>query len=403
MSEKVELVDIVQATLGTFDHRQSFTPGMFEPLKPLFKDLGYDSAAVYITDDYPDRMNLTCSFGKADLFPSHVVLNRRKSLRDEMAAQMKSVPGAMVERLFSHDRELGVIVATSPRAGEKRTREAFDMLVRSVSVMAYVERIRINDRRERLERDIFFAQSLTSRLLIREAPKLKDLRLGFEFARSLEAGGDFFDFVPQSDGGLLGFIGCCNGKGLRTVLEVTGIMRTVHRSLHARDDLSGVLSLVNEYLVREKRRAHQASLAVFRVDPARRKLTVAKSGRVEMLLCGPGAHIDNISTPGAMFLGMMENPDIHHDEYDFNPGQSLFCVTEGIYSSSNCMNARPQLRWFIESVAMVLESRRRKPLANAIFDLVNRKYDQGVRPDDSMLAISVEFTGRNRESMRLKA
>lgn len=403
MADKVELIDIVQATLGTFDHRQSFSPGMFEPLKPLFQELGYESAAVYITDDYPDRMNLTCAFGKTEHFPAHVILSRRKSLLDEMTALMKGVPGVMVERLFSHDRELGVVVATTSRPDERHTREAFDMLVRSVSVMAYVERIRINDHRERLERDIFFAQSLTSRLLIREAPKLKDLRLGFEFIRSLEAGGDFFDFIPGRDGGLLGFIGCCNGKGLRTVLEVTGIMRTVHRALHNCDDLADVLLHVNEYLIKEKKRAHQASLAVFRVDPARRTLSVAKSGRMAMLLCGPGTHIDNISAPGAMFLGMMENPDIHHDEYEFNPGQSLFCVTEGIYSARNCLNARPQLHWFIESVATVLETRRRKPLANAIFDTVNKKHDHGVRPDDSLLAVSVEFTGRNRESMRLKS
>jgi sigma-B regulation protein RsbU (phosphoserine phosphatase) len=268
--------------------------------------------------------------------------------------------------------------------------------------MAYVERLRTNERRERQERDVFFAQSLTNRLLIREAPKVKGLRIGFEFIRSLEAGGDFFDLVPTADGGLFGFIGCCNGKGPRTVLEVTGIMRTVHRALHKADNPAGVLAMVNDYLVHEKRRAHQSSLAVFRVDPGRRALTVAKSGRVDMLLCGPGPDARHISAPGAMFLGMMDAPDIHQGEYDFQPGQSLFCVTEGLHSPDDGQDAAALPRWFMESVAAVLESRRRKPLANAIFDSVNKR-GETPRPYDSLLAVSVEFAGRNRESMRLKA
>ncbi len=401
MTDRMELIDIVRGSLGTFDHRRPFTPGMFEPLKPLFRDLGYVAAAVYIADDYPDRMNLVSAFGRAELFPAAIALGGKKSLLDEAKARLRGLTGLMVERLFSHDRELGVLVAASPGSGDAETRRAFDVLAESVSVMAYVERIRTNDRRERQEREIFFAQSLTSRLMPREAPRLKELKIGFEFIRSLAAGGDFFDFIPLESGALLGVIGCCNGKGQRTVLEVMGIMQAVHRSLHMSGDLAEVLAMVNDYLVRERRRAHQSSLAVFRADPAGRRLTVAKSGRMEMLLCGPGAATRDISAPGAMFLGMLDEPDIHHGDYDFQPGQALLCVTEGVYSSSDGRDGRPG--WFMESVASALESRRRKPLANAVFDSAARTRDQALGPDVSLAAVSVEFAGRNRESLRVKA
>lgn len=402
MGGGAELLEIVQDALGTFDYRQSYAPGMFEPLKPLFRRLGYRAVAVYITDDYPDRMHRSCSFGAGVDFPPYVVLNRAGSLADEFNALARRLPGLVTEPLFSHGRQLGMLAVTHDRPDDRRVREALTILARTMSVMAYVEIIRTNSRREREERDIFFAQSLTNRLLLREPPKMRELRLGFEFIRSLEAGGDFFDLVPDADGGLFGFIGCCNGQGLRTVLEVSGIMRSIHRAKYSCDSLSAVLGMVNDMLVREQRRAHQASLALFQVDVKRRKLTLAKAGRLGLLLCGPGTGINSVSAPGSTFLGMVESPGVVDEEYDFGPGQSLFAVTEGFYSSRNIMKVRPQIHWFMESVSAILATKHKKPLANAIFDSVNRNNDHTARPVNSMLALSVEFRGRSRDSVCLK-
>ncbi len=395
MKKKVDALTIIQESLGTFEHRQPFSPGMFEAINPLFHDLGYDSVAVYIVDDYPDRMNRVAGYGGERHFPEVVVLNKRKSLQDELKELLKDVPNVLSERFFSHDRELGAIAVTCKTAKSPQTAKAFSLLASSLSVMSYVERIRKNDRRERVERDIFFAQSLTSRLLVRTPPQVPHLRLGCEFIRSLDAGGDFFDFVPKRDGSLLGMVGCCSGQGLRTVLEVTSIMKMVHVAMHDMNCLGEVLREVNQLLVKERRRAHQASLALFHVDVRQGKLRIAKAGRLGMLLCGPGAAIDNITATGSTFLGMVDKPDIREDEYHFQPGQALFCVTEGFYNAKNLMGVPPPTHWFLRSVEEVLEMKKRQaPLAKAIFDCVNRENDHTVRPENSMLALSVEFVSK---------
>lgn len=400
MKDDVNLLDIVQTALGTFDHRQPYSPGMFEPLKPLFRKLGYESAAVYIADDYPDRMTLAAGYGGEKWFPQFILKNRHKTLYDEARADIGSVPGMMLKPLFSHDRELGVLAVTCKSARSQKAQEAFDTLARSISIMAYVERIRTNGKRERQERDVFFAQSLTNRLLVKKAPHHRELRLGFEFARSLEAGGDFFDFIPKPDGNLLGYIGSCSGKGLRTVLEVASIMREINHACASISDVADGLKQANDFLVKEMHRAHQASLALFHIDIHARKLRIAKSGRLGLLLCGPDGSVDNISASGSLFLGMVDRPRFREEEYDFAPGQALFCVTEGFYSSRNIMGARPQMHWFLEAISHTMERKRKTPLANAIFDDVNRQHDHTNRPDESMLAVSVEFTGR-RDSVRI--
>ena len=393
MNEEENLLDVMRTVLRTLDTRQSFSPGMFEPLQPLFRRMGYETIAIYIADDYPDRMQMISGYGGEDRYPPVVDKFECASLLDGLRNELRGMPGLMTERLFSHGRELGAVAATTTQDSPE-ARSAFQVLAQSLSVMAYVERIRTNDRRERQEREIFFAQSLTNRLLIRETPKVKGLRLGFEFIRSLEAGGDFFDFIPTRDGGLGGFIGCCNGKGLRTVLEVATIMRAVHRAYRSSSCLSDILLHVNDLLIREKRRAHQASLCLFEIDCVSRTLRLAKAGRLGLLHCGPGGSMRNISAPGGLFLGMVPNPKLKDEVYEFLPGQSLFCVTEGFYSSRNCMNVQPQLHWFLRAVETTLEAKRKTPLANAIFDGLDSAADYATRPSESMLALSVEFTGK---------
>ena len=389
MSDGGHLLGIVQTALGTFEHRRPYSPGMFDPLEPLFRSLGYESVAVYITDDYPDRMHMASGYGGADWFPDRILLGGKKSLHEELRRHVSGVPGVMTASLFSHGRELGALAATTSAVDAPQTRDAFDVLARSMSVMAYVERIRTNGRRERQEREVFFAQSLTNRLLIRQTPKIKGLRLGFQFNRSLEAGGDFFDFVPTRDGGLLGFLGRCNGKGLRTVLEVCNLMRETHRSCHCCETPAETIRRLNDILVREKRRAHQASLCLFRVDTKNHRLHLAKAGHLGLFLCGPGQAVRDISASGGMFLGMISKLKIQDETLDFHPGHSLFCATEGVFSSSDGDGAQGS-RELLRAMEEALAARRKVPLADAVFARLEDDGNSSQHTDEPKLALSVE-------------
>lgn len=379
---------IFETALGTFDHRRSFAPGMFEPLKPLFAELGYDAVVIYTADDYPDRMQIACAHGDAGFFPPDIFLDGEKTLYDEFLQTLPPPSGAtnlLTARLFSHGRDLGAIAAITRGRTNRDSEAAFDALAKSVSVMAYVDRIRTNGRRERVERDIFFAHSLANRLLPRKPPEMKNLRIGFECVRTLDAGGEFLDLVPEKNGVLFGVLGSCSGHGTRTVLEVAGIMQAIHHAAHRADDLSGIMQAVNSRLVREKRRAHQASLALFRADPRNRKLTVVKSGCVGMYVCGADG-VQDVSSTGSMFLGMADDPGFRVDEYDFFPGNGFFCMTECCLPPG-----------FDDCVRKAWGQKKRQPLVAAAFDLAGRT-------EDSLIALSVESDGGgNQASVRMSA
>jgi hypothetical protein len=384
----MDQLEIIRSALRAFEKRRPFTPGMFDPLMPLLQRLGCASAAVYLVDDYPDHMARVAGYGGE--YPQEIPLAQKTSPAEEAASVLRKTRNLVIVPLSSHGLALGVLAAsmTPPDA------ESLRAIAEVAGPMAYAERVRVNIDRERQERELFFAQALAGRLLVQDVPKIKHLRVGCEHVRSLEAGGDFFDFVAKPDGSLVGFVGSCSGSGLRTVLEVCGIIREIHRSLQKFDAPGKVLERINTLLVEEKHRRHQASLCVFRVSAVERRIRLAKSGRLGMLLCGggvAGGGVEDISAHGTNFLGIVPKMDFRDEEYGFEPEQSLFCVTEGGYAGMDTI---------LECVSAALGARRKKPLANAVFERVNRMEEYPIRTDASMLALSVEFLN-NRESVRL--
>ncbi|MDR1520908.1 MAG: serine/threonine-protein phosphatase [Planctomycetota bacterium] len=388
-----ELLDALRLVLKTIERWPSDPVKMFKPIEPLCRGLGLERAAIYFDDVYPDRMRLAFSYGDHLRFPTHIVQEEGRPLLDVFRNQCADIPGLVSARLRSHGHELGIFAGIMKKG--VAIPDELDILIHFLSLMAFVERGRRNYQLERQERDIFFAQALASRVLFTPTPRIPNLRLDVHFIRSLESSGDFYDFMSSGRSGLFGMIGCCNGRGLRTTLEMTSIIREIHRTRETRRNLSDILLRVNDLLVLERRRAHQASICLFEIDAGRRRLHLAKAGRLGILLVGRKTGVKNISASGGLFLGLMENPAIQDETFDFLPGQALLCVTEGFYSTRDKGKAEPQLRWLLQTVENTLEfmDYEKDSLATAM--AVNLETAVKHSPE-SMLTLSVEFLDRGR-------
>ncbi|MDR3077353.1 MAG: serine/threonine-protein phosphatase [Planctomycetota bacterium] len=377
-------LEVILTAIG----KQSCAPeDLFESIEPLCLGVGLKSAALYLDDEYPDRMRRVFGYGERPWFPEHVVRDGKKSLLDTLRSQLDDIPGLLSARLGRQAGETGVFAALP--AGRSLDPGKFELLCGLLSLVAHVRRERSNFLRERQERGVFFAQSLTSRLLITQPPRIQGLRTDFRHIRSLEAGGDFFDLMPSRHGGLFGMMGCCNGMGLRTVLAVASIMREIHRSREFCPTLSEILLRVNDLLIRNRNRSHQASLCLFEIDAAGRELHLAKAGRLGIVLGGREGGIKNISASGGLFLGLMREPCLQDEVFPFRPGQGMICVTEGFYSARGDSPVKPQLRQLLQATEIALENRGGgDSLAKSVIDNLDLVADYSPK---SMLALSVEF------------
>ncbi len=100
---------------------------------------------------------------------------------------------------------------------------------------------------------------------------------------------------------------------------------------------------------------------------------------------------NNVSTHGGVFLGMIPDPKIREEVFEFHPGSSFFCVTEGFYNSVNCLNAAPLPHWVFRALVSTIREELAAPLAEVFFDRVNNQIDFGTRSMESMLSVSVEY------------
>ncbi|MDR2391243.1 MAG: serine/threonine-protein phosphatase [Planctomycetota bacterium] len=382
------LLDMLRLVLDGVEWLCPRPADMFRPMEPFFRAMGMESAIIYFDDDFPDAMQNVFSYGDTSVFPDRVVRSETATLMESLRRQMKGVPGFIADRIRVNRRELGAIAAIG-----KDPVENFDILVHFISLMSLIERGRRNFQREREEREVFFAQSLANRLLLHRPPEVKNLRFDCQFIRSLECSGEFYDVIPRREDDIFGMFGCCNGHGLRTVMAVNMLMREIRRFRESCRHLSDVVRGVNAYLLRYGHRMRQASLCLFEIDMRRRRLHLAKAGRLGIILGGAGIEVKNVSAGGGIFLGLYEDPAIQDETFEFRPGHSILMATEGFYHSRNSPTVRPQLRWFLQAVenAMARSPDSGVSLAKATVDNLKAATDYS---PESMLTLSIESTER---------
>ncbi|MDR1613610.1 MAG: SpoIIE family protein phosphatase [Planctomycetota bacterium] len=389
MTESGHEHDILASALAKVDNGEIFSPGIFNDSKALLMKNGYDAAGIYLLDDYPDAMRLVSRYGyEAQTFPELVPVANPGKLDFELLERIGSRPGLTVHPLFASGRHVGA-VALIRLESSGASSKALQSIIGVISMLAYIEIVRANCRRERLEREIFFGQSLSNRLLRRRIPESKHFRLGYELWRSLEVGGDFFDFVPVNDGRIYAFIGRCSGKGLKTVLEMVEIMHQIDRCFVGMESMADIARQVNEHLIRNKKRSNLASLCLLEVDPVKKTVRIIKAGSFALAILRPDS-IQTISINHSLFLGMIGDLELREEVYEFNPGSAVFCATEGINTIRDVLDQALPATLITDTVADSLRNKPLKALINEAFERIKVMCDYSP-VHDSIAAISIEF------------
>lgn len=382
----------ISTALGTLDHREATDVGIFDDAISMLQNIGYDAAAVYIIDDYPDALRLGAECGNAGRFPEMIPIP--DEVPPDVAVEMffEDEPDIYAFPLFCYGQKMGALAVRADK--NPRTDKALTATTKIFSVLAYIDMVRTNCQRERAEREIYFAQALTNRLMLQEPPETEYYRLGFERWRALEVGGDFYDFIPVKDGRVYAFIGRCSGKGMKTALQMVEIMHHIDRSFVSQGDMLDIVREVNQHLVKIKNRTHLASLCLMEMDPYAEKVRLVRTGNFGIAICHPD-HLHNISSEGELFLGMINNLEMAEEEFEFKPGSAIICATEGIFSIKNRLDQTLTAAVFDTSIQEAHADNSMKALINLTFDRIRHASDF-TRAQESIAAISIEFMDKKQ-------
>jgi sigma-B regulation protein RsbU (phosphoserine phosphatase) len=248
-------------------------------------------------------------------------VSARAETRSEMAAPLKY-----------EGKVIGVFNVESDVLNAYRPRH-LDLLLSfcnhaSISIMnAHLHSEALEKRR--LEDQLEVARDIQEALLPRTAPQIRDHVLVGKNISSSTVGGDYFDFVPLSEGRWAILIADVSGNGVPAGLIMAGFRSEMRAELRRYDDPRLVLGAVNRVLCDELDPDHFVTAFLGVYSPDTGTLVYSNAGHEAGLLVRRNASIERLSE-GGLILGVFEDAVYQSAMVHLARGDRLVLYTDGL-------------------------------------------------------------------------
>ncbi len=197
-----------------------------------------------------------------------------------------------------------------------------------------VEQAVAHDRRvqqEQIKRDLELAHRVQQGLLPTRPPEIPGYEVFDFYEPAQHVGGDFFAYVPLSEGRLAVVLADVSGKGVSAALVMAALSADVRYCLASERDLAKAVSLINESFLRGGWDDRFATLVVAILDPASHHVTLVSAGHLPVFLRGRSGRIETVGGDlGCLPLGLDPTRGYKACELDLAPGNTLVFYTDGI-------------------------------------------------------------------------
>jgi serine phosphatase RsbU (regulator of sigma subunit) len=186
----------------------------------------------------------------------------------------------------------------------------------------------------RLEEELQVAREIQLGLHPTRPPQLSGWDIAGLSFPCREIGGDYYDFIPRSDGKLIIAVGDVAGKGMGAALMMSSVHAALRVQAQTARTLADIVAAVNDYLVESSPENKFLTLFCAELDPATGVLRYASAGHEPALLVRADGTYLKLSAQGIP-AGIMPGfaPTIH--ETCLAPGDVLAIYTDGLTESRN--------------------------------------------------------------------
>ncbi len=223
---------------------------------------------------------------------------------------------------------------------------------------------------DRLKQEMETARAIQIRLLPSTEPRLLDFEIAGASIPSREIGGDYYDFLAQADDKIGIAIGDVSGKGMPAALLMSNLQASLHGQVLHPGSVSGVVSRVNDLLVRSTDSHMFATFFYGLLDAASATFTCTNAGHNPPLLLRNDGSIDELTT-GGLLLGMLGDQPYKQDTVTLAPGEVIVLYTDGITEAvgPSAEEDDPEAMFGEEALYEVMRQSRQLP-ATAIKDAI---------------------------------
>lgn len=296
--------------------------------------------------------------------------------------------------LASRGRVVGVLYADSRVRAEGFGRADVALFVSLAEQCGLaVEKTSAWREKRRLERELHAAGSVQRAMLPRRRVSGSAVEIAGLSRPCVEAGGDYFDYIPRGAHRLALAMGDAAGHGVAAALCMSAARSLVRTFLPRLDDLAAVLTEVNGGLARDMKTF--MSLFLGELDTRTGALRYASAGHGAALLYRAEARTFRELEPTGAALGVLrESPYGLTRVRPLAPGDILLLFTDGV---SEAMNADREL-FGLERLQACVSRLHRAPtteILQGVEDAVTR-FAGGVAPSDDASLMVVKGTTRYR-------
>ena len=184
--------------------------------------------------------------------------------------------------------------------------------------------------RERVKAEIDAANRIQAALLPRESPRLDGATVSSHYRAATEIGGDYFDFLPQPDGGIGIAFGDVSGHGL-----TSGIVMSMAKSaLLVQVDYDAsprvVLQVLNDIVMRTAPRRILMTFFFGVLDPRSQTLRFSSAGHLDpYVFRAATGRLEALSSWGFP-LGVRRRDPFREHSVEFAPGDRLVLYSDGL-------------------------------------------------------------------------
>ena len=197
-----------------------------------------------------------------------------------------------------------------------------------------VEQALAHDQRvhqEQIKRDLELAHRVQQGLLPTRPPDVPGYEIFDFYEPAQHVGGDFFAYVPLSEGRLAIVLADVSGKGVSAALVMAALSADVRYCLASERDLAKAVSLINDSFLRGGWDDRFATFVVAVLDPATHHVTLVNAGHLPVLLRDATGAVRGVGTDlGCLPLGLDPSHRYRSCELDLAAGSTLVFYTDGI-------------------------------------------------------------------------
>jgi PAS domain S-box-containing protein len=308
-----------------------------------------------------------------------------------MVGHRKEPCGALAIPLRTDGQVLGVLEFFGPDL-RRPDGELFLLLTGLGSQIAqFIERLRAERLVHARTHEFSLARTIQQGLLPKAPPVLPGLEIAAASHPTQETGGDYFDFIPMSNGHWGIVIGDASGHGIGAALLVAETRAYLRALALTNADPGQVLDNVNQRLFEDIGTDHFVTLFLGRLDPLTRSLVYSNAGHLPAhVLDSDGAVRLVLPSTGFPLAVVPDSPFPNSPEVRLEPGDLLFLLSDGIVEAHT--GNRPLFG--IGRSLEVVQAHRHEPAGEIIAALVHqvRKWSGSAQADD-MTAIVIKVGG----------